>query len=105
MGEFSLWHLLIVLGVVLIFFGPSRLPNLGKSLGKAIRGFKQGMNELNEEFADEKEVQPSREALPAAKSKTRKTKTTTTAKTEVVADEGQPATISRKAVSKPSDQA
>ncbi len=46
MGEFSIWHLLIVLVIVLIFFGPNRLPNLGNSLGKAIRGFKDGVKDL-----------------------------------------------------------
>lgn len=44
MGAFSFWHLLLVLIVVLIFFGPGRLPGLGNSLGKAIRGFKEGID-------------------------------------------------------------
>lgn len=30
--------------VVLLMFGPSRLPGLGKSVGEAIRGFKKGLN-------------------------------------------------------------
>ncbi len=47
MGEFSLPHILVVLIIVLVFFGPSRLPGLGKSLGEAIRGFKQGMDGAN----------------------------------------------------------
>ena len=38
-------HLVIILGIVLIIFGPGKLPELGGSLGKAIRGFKQAMNE------------------------------------------------------------
>ncbi|MEA4854844.1 MAG: twin-arginine translocase TatA/TatE family subunit [Solidesulfovibrio sp.] len=45
MGAFSLWHWLVVLGVVLIIFGPSRLPGLGKELGQAIRGFKSSIQE------------------------------------------------------------
>ena len=53
MGEFSLMHIVVLLVIVLVFFGPSRLPSLGKSLGEAIRGFKQGvdgaMNEKKEE--------------------------------------------------------
>lgn len=49
MGEFSLTHLLLLAVIVLIFFGPSRLPALGQSLGKAIRGFKQGLNEIDAE--------------------------------------------------------
>lgn len=49
MGEFSFTHILLVLVIVLIFFGPSRLPGLGSSLGKAIRGFKDGMKEINDD--------------------------------------------------------
>ena len=45
MGEFSLSHWLIILVIVLIFVGPSKLPGLGKGLGEAIRGFKKGLNE------------------------------------------------------------
>jgi sec-independent protein translocase protein TatA len=44
----SFGHLLIVLVIALIFFGPSRLPSLGKSLGQAIRGFKEGLNDLDD---------------------------------------------------------
>jgi sec-independent protein translocase protein TatA len=43
MGGFSILHLILVLVIVLVFFGPSRLPGLGKSLGEAIRGFKKGI--------------------------------------------------------------
>ncbi len=39
----SFWHLLIIVVIVLLLFGPSRLPGLGKSLGEAIRGFKKGI--------------------------------------------------------------
>jgi sec-independent protein translocase protein TatA len=43
MGAFSIWHWLVVLGVVVFIFGPSRLPGLGKELGQAIRGFKDSV--------------------------------------------------------------
>lgn len=39
----SFWHLIIILVIVLLLFGPNRLPNLGKSVGEAIRGFKKGL--------------------------------------------------------------
>jgi sec-independent protein translocase protein TatA len=39
-------HWLVVAGIALIFFGPQRLPELGKSLGEAIRGFKTSMKEV-----------------------------------------------------------
>lgn len=38
-------ELLLVLGIALLVFGPSKLPSLGKSLGEAIRGFKKAMTE------------------------------------------------------------
>lgn len=44
----SFGHLILVLVIALIFFGPSRLPSLGKSLGEAIRGFKDGLNGLDD---------------------------------------------------------
>jgi sec-independent protein translocase protein TatA len=38
-------HLIVILIIVLIIFGPGKLPELGSAIGKAIRGFKQAMNE------------------------------------------------------------
>ena len=38
-------HLILILIIVLIIFGPGKLPELGASIGKAIRGFKHAMNE------------------------------------------------------------
>jgi sec-independent protein translocase protein TatA len=38
-------EMMIVLIIALVFFGPSKLPSLGKSLGEAIRGFKKGIAE------------------------------------------------------------
>jgi sec-independent protein translocase protein TatA len=36
-------EMIVVLVIGLVFFGPSKLPDLGKSLGEAIRGFKKGI--------------------------------------------------------------
>ncbi len=44
MGSFSIWHWLIVLVIVLLVFGTKRLPNIGKDLGDAVKGFKKGLN-------------------------------------------------------------
>ncbi len=52
MGGLSLTHILILAVILLVFFGPSRLPALGQSLGKAIRGFKDGLNEIDVEAKD-----------------------------------------------------
>ena len=39
-------ELTIILVIALIIFGPSKLPELGKSLGQAINGFKEGTNKV-----------------------------------------------------------
>ncbi|MGH8164063.1 MAG: Sec-independent protein translocase subunit TatA [Rhodanobacteraceae bacterium] len=44
MGGFSIWHWLIVLLIVLLIFGTTRLKNVGGDLGNAIREFKKSMN-------------------------------------------------------------
>ena len=49
----SAWHLILLLVIVMIFFGPSRLPGLGKSLGEAIRGFKKGIGSDDEKDVEE----------------------------------------------------
>jgi sec-independent protein translocase protein TatA len=41
-------ELLIVLCIVLVVFGAGKLPEIGTSLGKALRGFKKGMAEPDE---------------------------------------------------------
>lgn len=41
----GLTEILLIVGVALLFFGPSRLPGMGKGLGEAIRGFKKGMED------------------------------------------------------------
>ena len=57
----SIWQILIVVGLILLFFGPKRIPGLGKSLGEAIRGFKKGISD------DEIDVTPEGGAQPAEK--------------------------------------
>jgi sec-independent protein translocase protein TatA len=44
-GALQPMHWLVVAAIALIFFGPQRLPELGKSLGQAIKGFKESMRE------------------------------------------------------------
>ena len=38
-------HLLVILFIALLFFGPSKLAGLGKSMGEGIRGFKDALRE------------------------------------------------------------
>ena len=50
----SVWHLILLLGIVVIFFGPSRLPKVGQSLGETIRQFKKAMNDGADDVEAEK---------------------------------------------------
>jgi sec-independent protein translocase protein TatA len=43
-GLFQPMHLLLILVIVLIIFGPGKLPEIGEGLGKSIRGFKKAMS-------------------------------------------------------------
>ena len=45
MGGLSIWHWLIVLVIVVLVFGTKRLKNVGKDVGEAVKGFKQGMSD------------------------------------------------------------
>ena len=45
MGDIGAPELLILLVIVIILFGPSRLAGVGKSLGEAIRGFKRELRD------------------------------------------------------------
>jgi sec-independent protein translocase protein TatA len=45
-------HLIIILLIVMVLFGGKKLPELGKGLGQAIRGFKDAMHESNKPADD-----------------------------------------------------
>ncbi|CAN5313623.1 Sec-independent protein translocase subunit TatA [soil metagenome] len=49
MGGLSIWHWLIVLVIVVLVFGTKKLSNMGKDLGGAVRGFKDGMKDSDAE--------------------------------------------------------
>ncbi len=68
------WHLLALVAIVLVFFGPSRLPSLGKSMGEAIRGFKKG---INGEEIDVTDASAKRDSLNASGEDTLTKKTQT----------------------------
>ena len=42
-------ELIIIMIIVVVLFGATRLPQLGSGIGKAIRNFKEGINEISEE--------------------------------------------------------
>lgn len=58
MGHFGLTELLIIMVVILLLFGAKRIPEVAGSMGKGIREFKKGMNELGHD------VNPNTTAYP-----------------------------------------
>lgn len=56
MGSFSIWHWLIVLVVVMLIFGTKKLGNVGSDLGKAVKGFKDGVKGEEEKTAQDKTI-------------------------------------------------
>jgi sec-independent protein translocase protein TatA len=72
-GWIGPWEILILLVVVLLVFGPKRLPEMGRSLGKGMREFKDSIsgNHEKEERAQLTAASIEDEAVPAAKSPAR----------------------------------
>ena len=66
MGEGLLqpMHLLVILFIALIVFGPKNLPELGKGLGEAIRGFKDSVKGADAPSDRAAETKPSRDDKP-----------------------------------------
>ena len=52
-GIFQPLHILLIIGIALLLFGPSKFADLGKGLGEGIRNFKSSMKEK-----DDKEKEP-----------------------------------------------
>ena len=55
MGGIGVTELLIVLGIVLLIFGPKRLPMLGRQLGSGMREFKDSITKRHDRDDDEDE--------------------------------------------------
>jgi sec-independent protein translocase protein TatA len=69
----SVWEILILLLVVLLVFGPKRLPEMGRSLGKGMREFKDSISGKDDEPV---ELPPPQEEAPVPAG-TSRDKTTT----------------------------
>jgi sec-independent protein translocase protein TatA len=49
-GLFQPMHLLVILGIALLVFGPKKIPELGKGLGEGIRGFKSALQQADDKM-------------------------------------------------------
>lgn len=54
-GKLGTQELLVIFAIVLVVFGPKQLPKLGKTFGKTIKGFKDGIDEGNDEDSNTEE--------------------------------------------------
>ena len=47
---FGTWEIVLIVLVILLLFGGKKIPELMKGLGKGVKSFKQGMNEVEKEI-------------------------------------------------------
>jgi sec-independent protein translocase protein TatA len=88
LATFGIWELVLILLIVVVIFGAGKLPQLGESLGKAIRNFKKGFKEKPKEIKGEArrvDEGDSRGQLPPGETPTESKEST-----------GAPATVDRK---------
>ena len=53
MGVLQPWHLIIILVIILVVFGPGKLPQLGKAVGDSMRDFKKAIDHSPEQASEE----------------------------------------------------
>jgi len=68
-GSIGMPELIIIFVIALIIFGPRKLPELGRSLGKSLAEFKRASNELKSTLEEEIRLDEQRTALEESKAK------------------------------------
>lgn len=66
-GSFGPWEIVLIVAVIVLLFGGKKIPELMKGIGKGVKSFKQGMNEVEKEIkADEPapKEEPAKEESP-----------------------------------------
>lgn len=58
-GIFQPMHLLVIIGIALLVFGPKKLPELGKGIGEGIRGFKSALSASDSPTHESHDTTPS----------------------------------------------
>ncbi len=77
-GSIGMPELIIIFVIALIIFGPRKLPELGRSLGKSLAEFKKASNELKSTLEEEIRLEETRSSLEASKAAAATTATSTT---------------------------
>ncbi len=63
MGNLGMQEILVIFVVALLVFGPRKLPEIGKSLGKGLAEFKKASNELRQTWEEEVRLDKEKEAI------------------------------------------
>ncbi|PYV13211.1 MAG: twin-arginine translocase subunit TatB [Acidobacteria bacterium] len=63
MGSLGMQEIMVIFVLALIVFGPRKLPELGKSLGRGLAEFKKASNELKQTWEEEVRLDKEREAM------------------------------------------
>jgi TatA/E family protein of Tat protein translocase len=65
LGNLGLWEMVMIGLLVLVVFGPRRLPEIARSMGKALREFRRGVNEIQRELEEAERGARVRDERPA----------------------------------------
>mgnify|MGYP003508227241 FL=1 len=52
----GMWEIILIVLIILLFFGAKRIPDLMKSLGKGVKSFKAGLNDLEKDINSDTET-------------------------------------------------
>ena len=63
MGSLGMQEIIVIFVLALIVFGPRKLPEIGKSLGKGLAEFKKASNELKQTWEEEVRLEKEKETL------------------------------------------
>ena len=78
LGSIGMPELIIIFIIALIVFGPRKLPELGRSLGKSLAEFKRATNELKSTLEDEIRLEEQKATLDAQRAQATQTAASTT---------------------------
>jgi sec-independent protein translocase protein TatA len=68
-GPLGIWELLIILVVVLLIFGPRRLPEMAKGIGQSVREFRKGLRDMRNDIDIDSDVVDDDKAKAEAETK------------------------------------
>lgn len=63
MGSLGMQEIIVIFVLALIIFGPRKLPEIGKSLGKGLSEFKKASNELKRTWEEEVQMEKEKESM------------------------------------------